>query len=44
MGGIKTARILRLHPKFSEIPIILGLPPDKEEARRVIMEAKKFAR
>ena len=42
MGGIKTARILRLHPKFSEIPIILGLPPDKEEARRVIMEAQEF--
>lgn len=41
MGGIKTARVLRLHPKFSTIPIILGLPTNKEEARNLIAEAQQ---
>ena len=40
MGGIKTARILRLHDKFNTIPVILGLPPDKDEARGVIQQAQ----
>ncbi len=40
MGGIKTARILRLHEKYNTIPVVLGLPPDKDEARGVIEEAQ----
>jgi HD-like signal output (HDOD) protein/CheY-like chemotaxis protein len=40
MGGVKTARILRLHEKYNTIPVILGLPPDKNEARGVIQEAQ----
>jgi len=41
MGGIKTARILRLHDKYNTIPIVLGLPPDKGEAREVIGEGQE---
>ena len=41
MGGLKTARILRLHEKYNTIPIILGLPPDKKEAKEVIQEGQK---
>ena len=41
MGGIKTARILRLHPKYSQIPIILSLPSNRDEARQVILEGQK---
>ena len=40
LGGVKTARILRLHEKYNTIPIILGLPPDKDEARGVIKEGQ----
>ncbi len=42
MGGIKTARILRLHKKYNKIPIILGLPSNKEEARSVIQDAQQL--
>jgi HD-like signal output (HDOD) protein len=42
MGGVKTARILRLHPKFNTIPIILGLPANKDEARKVIAESNEI--
>ena len=41
MGGIKTARILRLHEKFNTIPVILALPPDKDDARGVIQQAQE---
>jgi HD-like signal output (HDOD) protein/CheY-like chemotaxis protein len=41
MGGVKTARILRLHKKYNAIPIVLGLPSNKEDARAVIGEAQK---
>lgn len=41
MGGIKTARILRLHPTYRQIPIILNLPPTTEEARQVIIDGQK---
>ncbi len=41
MGGVKTARILRLHPKFNTIPIILGLPTNKDEARKVITDSNE---
>ena len=40
MGGIKTARILPLHDKFNAIPVVLALPPNKDEARGVIEEAQ----
>lgn len=36
IGGVKTARILRLHETYNTIPVVLGLPPDKDEARGVI--------
>ncbi|HJP32164.1 MAG TPA: response regulator [Candidatus Latescibacteria bacterium] len=41
MGGVKTARILRMHEKYNHIPIIIGLPPEKEEARVVIKEGQE---
>jgi HD-like signal output (HDOD) protein/CheY-like chemotaxis protein len=41
MGGIKTARILRLHEKYNHIPIVIGLPQDKEEARGVIRDGQE---
>ena len=41
MGGLKTARILRLHEKYNTIPIILGLPPDKEAAKEVIQKGQE---
>ena len=40
MGGIPTARILRLHDKSNTIPVVLGLPPNKDEARGVIEESQ----
>ena len=41
MGGIKTARLLRLHPKFQPIPIIIGLPTDTDVAREVVVEGQQ---
>ena len=41
MGGIKTARLLRLHPKFQPIPIIIGLPTDTETSREVVVEGQQ---
>ena len=41
MGGVKTARILRMHEKYNHIPIIIGLPQDKEEARVVIKQGQE---
>jgi HD-like signal output (HDOD) protein/CheY-like chemotaxis protein len=42
LGGIKTARILRLHPKFGQIPLIISLPPEKQEARQIIIDGQKI--
>ena len=41
MGGLKTARLLRLHGKYNTIPIILSLPTDKQEARSTIEQAQQ---
>jgi HD-like signal output (HDOD) protein/CheY-like chemotaxis protein len=41
MGGIRTARILRMNAKYSQIPIIISLPNDKEDARQVIIDGQK---
>ena len=41
MGGVKTARILRLHPRYGRIPVIITLPGRKEQAREIIMEGQK---
>jgi HD-like signal output (HDOD) protein/CheY-like chemotaxis protein len=41
MGGVKTARILRLHAKYCHIPIIIILPSSKDEARQVILDGQK---
>ncbi|MBT4613359.1 MAG: HDOD domain-containing protein [Gemmatimonadetes bacterium] len=40
MGGVKTARILRMHEKYNTIPVVIGLPPEKELARGVIREGQ----
>ncbi len=32
MGGIKTARLLRLHPKYQQLPIVLSLSSQEEKA------------
>ncbi len=40
MGGVKTARILRMHEKYNQIPVVIGLPQDKEDARVVIKEGQ----
>ncbi|MEW6749969.1 MAG: response regulator [Candidatus Latescibacterota bacterium] len=40
MGGVKTARLLRLHPKYREIPIVISLPSTQEEARQVIVDGQ----
>lgn len=36
LGGLRTARILRLHGRYNSIPVILSLPPDREKARDTI--------
>lgn len=41
MGGIKTARLMRLHPRFQPIPIIIGLPTDTDKAREVVVEGQQ---
>ena len=41
MGGVKTARLMRLHPKFQPIPIIIGLPTDTETSREVVVEGQQ---
>jgi HD-like signal output (HDOD) protein/CheY-like chemotaxis protein len=41
MGGIKTARILRLHPKYQAIPIVMGLPTEKDKAREHIVQGQQ---
>ena len=41
MGGIKTARLRRLHPRFQPIPIIIGLPTDADTAREVVVEGQQ---
>ena len=39
MGAIKTARILRLHPKYNTIPMLIGVPANnKDEAKIVIVQ------
>ena len=42
IGGVRTARILRLHPVYSTIPVVHLLPPDKEEARAILADAKDY--
>lgn len=40
MGGIKTARVLRLHPDYQQIPIVLTLSSDSE-VKSLVEEGKK---
>ena len=42
LGGVKTARILRLHDKYNAIPIILSLPQEKDDAREMIKEGHEI--
>ncbi len=41
MGGIKTARVLRLHPDYQQIPIVLTLSSDSE-VKSLVEEGKKI--
>lgn len=41
MGGVKTVRLLRFNAKYHQIPVIVTLPLNKEEARRIIMEGQQ---
>ncbi len=41
MGGLKTARLIRLHDKYNTIPIILSLPPDKAQARSIVQQGQQ---
>lgn len=38
MGGVKTARLLKLHPKFQKMPIVLCLPTDVGDAEQAIKD------
>lgn len=40
MGGVKTARLLKLHPKFQKMPIVLCLPTDVGEAEKAIKDGQ----
>lgn len=40
MGGIKTARLLRLHPKYQQLPIVLSLSDREEKALEAINNAQ----
>ncbi len=40
MGGVKTARLLKLHPKFQKLPIVLCLPTDVGEAEQAIKDGQ----
>jgi HD-like signal output (HDOD) protein/CheY-like chemotaxis protein len=40
MGGVKTARLLKLHPKFQKMPIVLCLPTDVGEAEQAIKDGQ----
>jgi len=41
MGGIRTARLLRLHPAYQQIPILLALVPEKDNIVQQIKEGEK---
>lgn len=41
LGGIRTARILRLHPDYQQIPILIALVPEKDNIVRQMKEGKK---
>lgn len=40
MGGVKTARLIKLHPKFQKMPIVLCLPTDAGEAEQAIKDGQ----
>ncbi|MEE2627145.1 MAG: response regulator [Candidatus Latescibacterota bacterium] len=40
LGGLKTARLLRLHPKYSALPLVLSLSSDKDKATVTMQEGK----
>lgn len=40
MGGVKTARLLKLHPKFQKMPIVLCLPTDVGDAEQAIKDGQ----
>lgn len=42
IGGVRTARILRLHPKYRQIPIIITISPDKDEVLKLQKEVGKI--
>ncbi|MGY8826281.1 MAG: HDOD domain-containing protein [Candidatus Latescibacterota bacterium] len=40
MGGVQTARLMKLHPKYQKMPIVPCLPIDAGEAEQVIKDAQ----
>jgi len=40
MGGVKTARLIKLHPKFQKMPIVLCLPTDVGEVEKAIKDGQ----
>ena len=42
LGGIRTARILRLHPQFQQIPILMALRPEKDNVLKLVEEGRKI--
>jgi HD-like signal output (HDOD) protein/CheY-like chemotaxis protein len=41
MGGVRTARVLRLHPRYRTIPMVLTLPATREDARQIIADGQR---
>lgn len=43
MGGLKTARLLRLHPKCGRVPILLGVnPAPRNQLQQIIQESTQI--
>ena len=40
LGGLKTARLLRVHPKYSALPLVLSLSSDEDKATVTMQEGK----
>lgn len=40
LGGLKTARLLRLHPKYSALPLVLSLSSNEQKATSAMSEGQ----
>ncbi len=41
LGGIKTASLLSLNPKFQSVPIFISLPVNTETFHEVVVEGRQ---